>query len=158
MELGGLALGQRSARVPRPLGSAQASVEADRRLIEGPRASTAELASRTADKAFSTRFRPGQSGNPSGQSRLYHECRKLARQASPEMMQELIELARTIAELRTADAQTAQRLAQIERRQEADMAEVKGMLATPLKRREAEPAARPRKPSRRQTKAAGAVR
>lgn len=100
MELGGLALEQRSARVPRPLGSAQASVEADRRLIEGPRASTAELASRTADKAFATRFKRGQSGNPSGQSRLYHECRKLVRHASPEMMKELIELARTAADER----------------------------------------------------------
>jgi len=64
-------------------------------------------------------------------------------------------VAGAIAELRTADAQTAQRLAEIERRQEADMAEVKGMLATLLKRREAEPAARPRKPASHRTKTRG---
>jgi hypothetical protein len=41
-------------------------------------------------KAF--RFPKGQSGNISGQSRFYHECRKLAREASPEMMAGLIDL------------------------------------------------------------------
>jgi hypothetical protein len=44
-------------------------------------------------KAF--RFGPGQSGNPGGQSRFYHEARKLARRAAPEMMQVLTELARS---------------------------------------------------------------
>src|ERR1700738_4557334 len=44
-------------------------------------------------KAF--RFPKGQSGNPDGQSRFYHQCRKIAREASPEMMRELIELAKT---------------------------------------------------------------
>ena len=44
-------------------------------------------------KAF--RFPKGQSGNPDGQSRFYHECRKIAREASPEMMRGLIDLART---------------------------------------------------------------
>jgi hypothetical protein len=41
------------------------------------------------------RFTKGKSGNPDGQSRFYHECRKIAREASPDMMRELIELART---------------------------------------------------------------
>lgn len=43
-------------------------------------------------KAF--RFQRGRSGNPDGQSRFYHEARMLARRAAPEMMKELIELAR----------------------------------------------------------------
>jgi hypothetical protein len=41
------------------------------------------------------RFPKGQSGNPDGQSRLYHECREIAREASPEMMRGLVDLART---------------------------------------------------------------
>ena len=44
-------------------------------------------------KAF--RFPKGQSGNPDGQSRFYHESRKIAREASPEMMRGLVDLART---------------------------------------------------------------
>jgi hypothetical protein len=44
-------------------------------------------------KAF--RFAKGQSGNPDGQSRFYHEARMLARRASPEMMERLVELARS---------------------------------------------------------------
>lgn len=44
-------------------------------------------------KAF--RWPKGQTGNPSGQSRFYHEARKIAREASPEMMRGLIELAKT---------------------------------------------------------------
>jgi hypothetical protein len=40
-------------------------------------------------------FQPGQSGNPGGMSRFYYECRRIARDASPEMMRGLIELART---------------------------------------------------------------
>jgi hypothetical protein len=57
----------------------------------------AETASRTANKVFRPgpgRFRPGESGNPSGQSHFYHQCRKIARAASPEMMYGLIELAK----------------------------------------------------------------
>jgi hypothetical protein len=41
------------------------------------------------------RFPKGQSGNPDGQARFYHRCRKIAREASPEMMRELIDLAKT---------------------------------------------------------------
>jgi hypothetical protein len=48
-----------------------------------------------AKAAYPWRFPPGQSGNPNGQSRFYHECRKIAREASPEMMRGLIELAKT---------------------------------------------------------------
>lgn len=46
---------------------------------------------RARNRAF--RWPKGQSGNPSGQSRFYHEARKLARRAAPQMMQELIDLA-----------------------------------------------------------------
>jgi hypothetical protein len=49
-------------------------------------------------KAF--RFATGQSGNVGGQSRFYHEARKLARRAAPEMMKELIELARSAVDER----------------------------------------------------------
>ena len=59
-------------------------------LISGVRA-RAEFTAR--GKAF--RFPKGQSGNPDGQSRFYHQCRKIAREASPEMMRELIDLAKT---------------------------------------------------------------
>ena len=41
------------------------------------------------------RFPKGRSGNPDGQSRFYHEARKIAREASPEVMRELVTLART---------------------------------------------------------------
>jgi hypothetical protein len=44
-------------------------------------------------KAF--RFPKGKSGNPDGQSRFYHECRKLANRAAPDMMRGLIELAKS---------------------------------------------------------------
>jgi hypothetical protein len=44
-------------------------------------------------KAF--RLPKGQSGNPDGQSRFYHECRKIAQEASPEMMRGHVDLART---------------------------------------------------------------
>jgi hypothetical protein len=47
------------------------------------------------DRGKAFRFPKGQSGNPDGQSRFYHESRKLAREASPEMMRELIDLAKT---------------------------------------------------------------
>ncbi len=39
------------------------------------------------------RFPKGKSGNPGGISKYYHECRRLAKQASPRMMKTLIELA-----------------------------------------------------------------
>ena len=48
---------------------------------------------RARNKAF--RWPKGQTGNPNGQSRFYHEARKIARQAAPEMMRELVELAKT---------------------------------------------------------------
>src|SRR5580700_12215642 len=61
---------------------------------DGRRARALARAEVTArGKAF--RFPKGQSGNPDGQSRFYHQCRKLAREASPEMMRELIHLAKT---------------------------------------------------------------
>jgi hypothetical protein len=37
----------------------------------------------------------GVSGNPSGMNRYYFECRKLAKEASPEIMRELIRLGLT---------------------------------------------------------------
>jgi hypothetical protein len=49
-------------------------------------------------KAF--RFPKGQSGNPDGQSRFYHACRQLAREASPEMMAGLIGLAKNAVDER----------------------------------------------------------
>ena len=41
------------------------------------------------------RFPKGVSGNPSGMNRYYFECRKLAKEASPEIMRELIRLGLT---------------------------------------------------------------
>jgi hypothetical protein len=38
------------------------------------------------------KWQPGQSGNPSGRGGLYHECRRLASEASPTAMRRLIEL------------------------------------------------------------------
>jgi len=64
-------------------------------LTSGVRA-RAEFTAR--GKAF--RFPKGQSGNPDGQARFYHQCRKIAREASPEMMRELIDLAKTAADER----------------------------------------------------------
>ena len=46
---------------------------------------------RARNRAF--RWSKGVSGNPTGQSRFYHQCRKLAREAGPEMMKVLIDLA-----------------------------------------------------------------
>jgi hypothetical protein len=58
-----------------------------------PRVRALAMAQFTArGKAF--RFAKGRSGNPDGQSRFYHACRKLAREASPEMMAGLIDLAK----------------------------------------------------------------
>ena len=64
-------------------------------LTSGVRA-RAEFTAR--GKAF--RFPKGQSGNPDGQARFYHQCRKIAREASPEMMRELIDLAKTAVDER----------------------------------------------------------
>jgi hypothetical protein len=50
-------------------------------------------------KAF--RWKPGTSGNPGGNSRAYYETRKIALAAGPEMMRELIKLARTAEDERT---------------------------------------------------------
>ena len=38
------------------------------------------------------KWKPGQSGNPTGRSGLYGECRRLAAEASPSAMRRLIEL------------------------------------------------------------------
>jgi hypothetical protein len=47
---------------------------------------------RARNKAY--RWPKGTSGNPDGQSQCYHICRKLAREAGPEMMLGLIDLAK----------------------------------------------------------------
>jgi hypothetical protein len=47
---------------------------------------------RARNRAY--RWPKGTSGNPSGQSRFYHECRRLAREAGPDMMSVLIGLAK----------------------------------------------------------------
>jgi hypothetical protein len=68
-------------------------------LAPGARARVQAMAEFTArGKAF--RFPKGRSGNPDGQSRFYHECRKLAREASPEMMAGLIDLAKNAVDER----------------------------------------------------------
>jgi hypothetical protein len=64
-----------------------------------PRARALAMAQFTArGRAF--RFSKGQSGNPDGQSRFYHACRKLAREAGPEMMAGLIDLAKNAVDER----------------------------------------------------------
>ena len=68
-------------------------------LASSARARALTMAEFTArGRAF--RFPKGQSGNPDGQSRFYHECRKLAREASPEMMAGLIDLAKNAVDER----------------------------------------------------------
>jgi hypothetical protein len=68
-------------------------------LAHGARARVLAMAEFTArGKAY--RFAKGQSGNPDGQSRFYHECRKLAREASPDMMAGLIDLAKNAVDER----------------------------------------------------------
>jgi len=68
-------------------------------LAPGARARAQAMAEFTArGKAF--RFQKGQRGNPDGQSRFYHACRKLAREASPEMMAGLIDLAKNAVDER----------------------------------------------------------
>ncbi len=68
-------------------------------LSPNPRARALTRAEFTArGKAY--RFPKGRSGNLSGQSRFYHECRKLAREASPEMMSGLIDLAKNAVDER----------------------------------------------------------
>jgi hypothetical protein len=49
------------------------------------------------------RWPKGRSGNPDGQSRFYHECRKIAREASPEMMRGLVELAKSAEDERVRE-------------------------------------------------------
>ena len=47
---------------------------------------------RARNKAY--RWPKGVSGNPGGQAAIYHQCRKLARDASLDMMRGLVDLAR----------------------------------------------------------------
>jgi hypothetical protein len=61
------------------------------RSVSRARAEEALERLRTRTKAF--RYPKGQSGNPSGQARFYHEARRIAREAGPEMMYGLVELA-----------------------------------------------------------------
>jgi hypothetical protein len=44
------------------------------------------------EAAHQYKWKKGQSGNPTGRGGLYHECRRLAAEASPEAMGRLIEL------------------------------------------------------------------
>ena len=53
-----------------------------------------------AARAF--KWRPGQSGNPLGRGGLYHECRRLASEASPTAMKRLIELMENAEDERVA--------------------------------------------------------
>src|SRR5690349_6164470 len=61
------------------------------RSVSRARAEEALERLRTRTKAY--RYPKGQSGNPNGQARFYHEARRIAREAGPEMMYGLIELA-----------------------------------------------------------------
>ena len=54
---------------------------------------------RTKLKAF--QFKPGQSGNPRGLTKFYRETRRLAREAGPAVMQEMINLALNAEDERT---------------------------------------------------------
>ena len=47
---------------------------------------------RARNKAY--RWPKGVSGNPGGQAAIYHQCRKLARDASLDMMRGLVDLAK----------------------------------------------------------------
>jgi hypothetical protein len=44
------------------------------------------------ERARPYKWKPGQSGNPTGRGRLYQECRRLAAEASPNAMRKLIKL------------------------------------------------------------------
>ena len=44
------------------------------------------------------KWKPGQSGNPTGRGRLYLECRRLAAEASPDAMRRLITLMDSVDE------------------------------------------------------------
>jgi hypothetical protein len=57
---------------------------------------------RARNRAF--RWPRGVSGNPTGQSRFYHQARKLAREASPAMMRELIRLGKEAEDERRTSA------------------------------------------------------
>ena len=50
-------------------------------------------AERRAKAAYPWRWRPGQSGNPGGLSKFYIESRRVARDAAPDVMRELVRLA-----------------------------------------------------------------
>jgi hypothetical protein len=96
-------------------------------LTTRPRAHTglkgAELISAT--KAF--RFRPGVSGNPRGFSKFYHEARKIARDASPEMMRVLVAL--------TPNEETDERVRSVSAVAFLDRAGIKPMDYDPLEDR-----------------------
>jgi hypothetical protein len=51
------------------------------------------IAARRAKAAYPWRWQPGQSGNPGGLSKFYQQSRKIARDASPAVMRELVNLA-----------------------------------------------------------------
>jgi hypothetical protein len=61
--------------------------------LKGIRAVTEQTLAVMRAKNTAFRWPKGTSDNPDGQSRFYHECRKLAREAGPETMKVLIELA-----------------------------------------------------------------
>jgi hypothetical protein len=63
---------------------------------------TVDAAARRTKAAYPWRFQPGESGNPGGLSKFYWETRRLARDASPAVMQRLIELALNAADERVA--------------------------------------------------------
>jgi hypothetical protein len=54
------------------------------------------------ENARQHKWKPGQSGNPSGRGGLYHEARRLAAEASPEAMKRLIELMKNAEDERVA--------------------------------------------------------
>jgi hypothetical protein len=58
-----------------------------------PVAALPTIAERRAKAAYPWRWQPGQSGNPGGLSKFYQESRKIARDASPAVMRELVNLA-----------------------------------------------------------------
>ena len=72
------------------------------KTIDGNAASVATLPAATRARTYAGaatlkayRYPKGVSGNPSGMNRYYFECRKFAKEASPEIMRELIQLGLT---------------------------------------------------------------